>query len=80
MLSDLLQLTAGTSGPLLRNPYLVKELESLARSINTVWVDRAIAGIDELAAGARRNLNRQLGMDSLVASLSSTGRPSPVHR
>ena len=80
VLSDLLQLTAGTSGPLLRNPYLVKELESLARSINTVWVERAIAGIDELAAGARRNLNRQLGMDSLVASLSSTGRASPGHR
>ena len=80
VLSDLLQLTAGTSGPVLRNPYLVKELESLARSINTVWVERAIAGIDELAAGARRNLNRQLGMDSLVASLSSTGRASPGHR
>ena len=80
VLSDLLQLTAGTSGPVLRNPYLVKELESLARSINTVWVERAIAGIDELAAGARRNLNRQLGMDSLVASLSSTGRSSPGHR
>ncbi|HVM76380.1 MAG TPA: hypothetical protein VMT75_12095 [Candidatus Saccharimonadales bacterium] len=78
VLSDLLQLTSGTSEPVLRNPYLAKELEGLARNINTVWVERAISGIDELAAGARRNLNRQLGMDSLVATLSSPGGASPA--
>jgi len=80
VLSDLLQLTAGTSDPLLRNPYLSKDLSALARNVNTVWVERAIAGIDELAAGARRNLNRQLGMDSLVASLSLPVRSSPAHK
>jgi DNA polymerase III subunit delta' len=80
VLSDLLQLTAGVSPALLRNPHLVKELENLSREINTLWVERAISGIDELAAGARRNLNRQLGLDSLVASLSSTVRPSPSRR
>jgi DNA polymerase-3 subunit delta' len=78
VLSDLLQLTAGTNVPLLRNPHLAGELESLSRTINTLWVERAIAGIDELAAGARRNLNRQLGLDSLAASLSSSVRSSPV--
>jgi hypothetical protein len=31
----------------------------------------AISGFDELYAGARRNLNRQLGLDALAASLSS---------
>jgi hypothetical protein len=31
---------------------------------------RAIAGIDQIAAGARRNLNRQLGLDALATSLS----------
>jgi hypothetical protein len=36
---------------------------------------RAIAGIDEVAAGARRNLNRQLGLDALAASLSSSEPP-----
>ena len=80
VLSDLLQLTAGTSDPLLRNPYLSKDLSALARNVNTVWVERAIAGIDELAAGARRNLNRQLGMDSLMASLSLPVRSSPAHK
>lgn len=70
LLSDLLELTSGLKSPLLRNPNLAKELQALARSVDTSWVMRAIAGMDELAAGARRNLNRQLGLDSLAASLS----------
>ncbi|HTP68574.1 MAG TPA: hypothetical protein VMJ35_06680 [Dongiaceae bacterium] len=77
ILSDLLQLTSGTPTPVLRNEHLSKELSALSRTIHTAWVGRAIAGIDELAAGARRNLNRQLGMDSLVASLSPGVRSSP---
>src|SRR5271157_3098096 len=59
LLSDLLELTSGANTTLLRNPHLAKELEALARVVNTSWVMRAIAGIDEVAAGARRNLNRQ---------------------
>ena len=70
LLSDLLELTAGVPSPLLRNPHLAKELETLARSINTLWIARAIAGMDKLAAGARRNLNRQLGLDSLAVALT----------
>jgi hypothetical protein len=31
----------------------------------------AIAGFDELHSGARRNLNRQLGLDALATSLAS---------
>lgn len=77
ILSDLLQLTSGTSAPVLRNQHLSKELQALARTVSPIWVERAIAGIDELAAGARRNLNRQLGLDSLAASLSSDVRSSP---
>ena len=45
-------------------------LESLAKSVDSGWVLRAIAGFDELYAGARRNLNRQLGLDALAASLA----------
>jgi len=71
VLSDLLQLTAGARSPVLRNPHIVKELEEIARSVDRPWVDRAIEGVDALAAGARRNLNRQLGLDSLAASLAS---------
>jgi DNA polymerase III subunit delta' len=70
LISDLLELSAGARSPLLRNPHLEKELEALASSVNTVWISKALAGIDELAAGARRNLNRQLGLDSLAAALA----------
>jgi len=38
--------------------------------VDSAWVLRAIAGFDELYAGARRNLNRQLGLDALAASLA----------
>jgi hypothetical protein len=41
---------------------------------------RAIFGLDELAAGTRRNLNRQLGLDALAASLTSSGGSPKVHR
>jgi DNA polymerase III subunit delta' len=70
LLSDLLELTAGIRSPLLRNPQLAKEMEALARTIDSAWIARALSGMDKLAAGARRNLNRQLGLDSLAVSLA----------
>lgn len=72
LLSDLLELNAGISSPQLRNPHLSKELQSLSRSVNSHWIRRAIAEMDKLAAGVRRNLNRQLGLDSLTMSLVPT--------
>ncbi len=70
LLSDLLELTSGMKTPLLRNPNMTKELENLAKSVDSSWVFRAIAAVDDVAAGARRNLNRQLGLDAMAASLS----------
>jgi DNA polymerase-3 subunit delta' len=70
LLTDLLELTSKVKEPVLRNTPLAKELESLAKSVDSAWVLRAIAGFDELYAGARRNLNRQLGLDALAASLA----------
>ncbi|MGC1615342.1 MAG: hypothetical protein WA736_11705 [Candidatus Acidiferrum sp.] len=70
LLTDLLELTSGLKHPNLRNIPLAKELETLAKSVDSLWVMRAIAGFDELHAGARRNLNRQLGLDALAASLA----------
>jgi len=81
LLTDLLELTSKVKEPVLRNAPLAKELESLAKSVDSAWVLRAIAGFDELYAGARRNLNRQLGLDALAASLapalSRTSEPRP---
>ena len=75
LLTDLLELTSKMKEPVLRNLPLAKELESLAKSVDSGWVLRAIAGFDELYAGARRNLNRQLGLDALAASLA----PDTLH-
>jgi DNA polymerase-3 subunit delta' len=76
LLSDLLELTSGIESPQLRNGPLRKELESVARRIDIGWVMRALRGLDQLAAGARRNLNRQLGLDALAAELA----PSLISR
>jgi DNA polymerase-3 subunit delta' len=82
LLTDLLELTAGLQQPQLRNPVLARELEALSRAVDTRWVQRAIAGMDELAAGARRNLNRQLGLDALATELAAAtpARPSATPR
>jgi DNA polymerase-3 subunit delta' len=80
LLSDLLELTSGVKQPALRNAPLVKELTVLANSVNPAWVMRAISGFDELHAGARRNLNRQLGLDALAASLVTAPERGIVSR
>jgi DNA polymerase III subunit delta' len=70
LLTDLLEQTSKIREPVLRNANLAKELESLSKTVDSAWVLRAIAGFDELYAGARRNLNRQLGLDAIAASLT----------
>jgi DNA polymerase-3 subunit delta' len=70
LLCDLLELCAGIPSPQLRNLPLRKDLEAVAKQIDTRWVMRALRGLDQVAAGARRNLNRQLGLDAFVAELS----------
>jgi DNA polymerase III subunit delta' len=70
LLTDLLEITSKVKNPLLRNGPLAKELESLSNSVDVAWVMRAIVGFDEIYAGARRNLNRQLGLDALAAALA----------
>ena len=77
LLSDLLELCSGITSPQIRNLPLRKELEALARKVDARWVMRALRGLDQLSAGARRNLNRQLGLDALAADLSTTVSSRP---
>ena len=70
LLTDLLELASKVKEPALRNAPLAKELVSLSNLVDSAWVLRAISGFDELYVGARRNLSRQLGLDSLTASLA----------
>jgi DNA polymerase-3 subunit delta' len=71
LLNDLLEITSRISSPQLRNIMLRKELDLLARQIDSRWVIKALRGLDQLAAGARRNLNRQLGLEALAADLAA---------
>jgi DNA polymerase III subunit delta' len=70
LLTDLLELTARVKSPMLRNKPLAKELQALSTIVDVAWVMKAIGGFDQLHAGARRNLNKQLGLDALAASLA----------
>ena len=56
---------------LLRNPGINKELKELAALVDTAWVARAVRGVDKLSSGQRRNINRQLALDSLGLSLAA---------
>jgi DNA polymerase-3 subunit delta' len=80
LLTDLLELTSKIKDPVLRNAPLSRELEALAKSVDSGWVLRAVAGFDELYAGARRNLNRQLGLDALAASLAPDSSRASLSR
>jgi DNA polymerase-3 subunit delta' len=70
LLCDLLELSSGIPSPQLRNLPLRKDLDAVAKQIDTRWAMRALRGLDQVAAGARRNLNRQLGLDAFAAELS----------
>jgi DNA polymerase-3 subunit delta' len=80
LLSDLLELTSGMKHPVLRNAALSRELEALSNIVDSSWVMRAVAGFDDLYAGLRRNLNRQLGLDALAASLAPNSPGASVSR
>jgi DNA polymerase-3 subunit delta' len=80
LLGDLLELTSGAKQPVLRNVHLSRELEALGKLVDSSWVMRAIAGFDELHSGVRRNLNRQLGLDALAASLAPNSTRADMSR
>jgi DNA polymerase-3 subunit delta' len=70
LLADLLELANRSAAPKLRNPSLRKELQALSSKADSAWVARAVRGVDQLSNRQRRNINRQLGLDSLGVSLS----------
>jgi DNA polymerase-3 subunit delta' len=70
LLTDLLELSSGCAGAVLRNPPLEKELRGLSRRVDPKWVARAVDGLDELGNRLRRNINRQLGLDAVALSLA----------
>jgi DNA polymerase III subunit delta' len=69
LLADLLELTHSPRNFVARNPDLRRELEALAEGVNDAWVARGVRNLDRLEGRLRRNVGRQLGLDSLAISL-----------
>ncbi len=72
LFNDLLGLSHSTENCVLRNPDLSRELQSLSKKVDAEWVAKAVYQLDEFHRGLRRNVNRQLGLDSLAVSLMDT--------
>jgi len=70
LLHDLLDATSGISAEAFRNPDLRGEIEALAARLPVNWAAGAVRRLDALSSGARRNTNRQLGLDSMAAALA----------
>ncbi len=71
LLTDVLELSSGSGSSLLRNPALRTDLEALTKKVDPDWVVRAVGEFDTLYGRARRNVNRQLGLDAIAVSLSA---------
>ena len=69
LFTDLLEVSVGRKSSLPRNPDLIRELESLGKKVDWMWVLKATQGLDLLEGRLRRNIGRQLGLDALVTSL-----------
>ena len=78
LLSDLLEISSEIRTPEIRNLPLRKELEAMGRRVNADLIFRALERLDELAAGARRNLNKQLGLEAFVVDMSPYSVQSKV--
>jgi DNA polymerase III subunit delta' len=72
LLTDLLELTQGPKSCLLCNPDLKRELENLSKHVDGEWVARATQGLDRVEARLRRNIGRQLALDSLAITLAQS--------
>jgi DNA polymerase-3 subunit delta' len=71
LLEDLLLLSAGTP-ELVRNTDLRPELERLAATLSFRWIEQASRGLDQVQSGMRRNLLRNLSLDSFATQLAQS--------
>jgi DNA polymerase-3 subunit delta' len=67
LLEDLLHLQNGSRG--IRNTALQGQLAALAQRIGYAWVRAAVAKTDELSRLLRRNIQKSIALDALVAEL-----------
>jgi DNA polymerase-3 subunit delta' len=67
LLRDLLLIEEGTGA--IRNADLQRDLEALAAKINFAWLRRAVTRTDEIASLIRRNIQKSIALDGLIADL-----------
>ena len=70
LLEDMLLLRAGTPERV-RNVDLRTELEKIVEVTDFAWLETAARGLDQVQGGMRRNLLRNLSLDSYAESLAS---------
>ncbi len=67
LLEDVLVLERG--GGAISNADVRPELEAVVGRVNFEWIRRAVAKVDELAELVRRNIQKNIALDALVAEL-----------
>jgi len=70
LFADVLEFSQAPKSSVPRNPDLRREVENLAKKTDWEWVLRATESLDALESRLRRNIGRQLGLDSLLVSLA----------
>ncbi len=78
LFNDLLQIAHGPADVQLQNPDLRAELKGLSAQAELEWVARGVAHLDELQGRLRRNVSRQLGLDSMAARMALSAEPKPA--
>jgi DNA polymerase-3 subunit delta' len=67
LLRDLLLVEEG--GGAIRNADIARELEALAAKVTFPWLRRAVERTDEIAQMIRRNIQKSIALDALIAEL-----------
>lgn len=73
LLEDMLFINSAV-GDRIRNVDMRPELERLAESVTFRWIENAVAGMDKVRSGMRRNLLRSLALDSFAEELAGIRR------
>lgn len=67
LLRDLLLLREGAGE--IRNRDMRGDMEALARGLDFAWIRKAVARVDEIAELIRRNIQKTIALDALIAEL-----------
>ena len=74
---DLLLLVHGAGE--IRNEDIRRDLEALAARVQYSWIRQAVARVDEIATLIRRNIQKTIALDALIAAmLGQEGSPSRI--